>query len=511
MRFFAQGDVWFQTPLREGSNLFPFEFVLANKSKVMFADEDDFPFGRDGDYFEPISLNAQTTTKRRSADRNSPSRDVIFTPADFPVPVLICSAFSTHVQVLSATIKVNPFHVGNVLLGLEKGLGMGREERTAHFMTNLFNVQQRNLLGWGETILDQVKISSIRNVGISVYATMGTLKSFFGGSRNNLLENKLPMDSITKSFASAKRRLLLLDYGGTTVVDAVRKKGEVLMPTEEMVAVLKGLTRLENTDVYIVSGRTTDEVEQAFAAVGSRLGLVAEHSSFIRHPCSKRSERSWKQILGRENSSWMTIAKNLMELYTLKTYSTYLEEKVSMITWQFREADPDFGNSQAKELQHNLQYVLQAENVIVVKGKGYVEVRPKNCDKGNAAHLLFSKKDYDFVFCAGDDSADEPMFDYFKKLSTSSGGGKEFWTCGVVDLETKAKYQLSNVGEVLSTLESLLISANRLVHSNNIPTLVSEDEHSQSEEPRSECSDHLQTDGSNEDAFEIGGGENNFF
>jgi len=41
---------------------------------------------------------------------------------------------------------------------------------------------------------------------------------------------------------------------------------------------------------------------------------------------------------------------NLMQLYTKRTYGTYVERKDSMVLWQYRDADPEFGSKQVRFL-----------------------------------------------------------------------------------------------------------------------------------------------------------------
>ncbi|RYH28705.1 hypothetical protein EON65_11260, partial [archaeon] len=70
---------------------------------------------------------------------------------------------------------------------------------------------------------------------------------------------------------------------------------------------------------------------------------------------------------------------------------------------------------------------------------GYIEVRPTNASKGtfveHAMHLMRSGGgDPDFILCVGDDSSDEPMFEYvqnyIQNLQTNSGNQKHTHTQG---------------------------------------------------------------------------------
>ena len=73
-------------------------------------------------------------------------------------------------------------------------------------------------------------------------------------------------------------------------------------------------------------------------------------------------------------------------------------------------------NTQASELVDHLGNVMKNYDVLVIKGKGYVEVRPNGVDKGSVARRILNRHNsnttapLDFVLVLGDDVADEAMF-----------------------------------------------------------------------------------------------------
>ena len=44
-----------------------------------------------------------------------------------------------------------------------------------------------------------------------------------------------------------------------------------------------------------------------------------------------------------------------MKNYTAKTEGSYIEDRESMIIWNFKDSDPEFGNWQAKELTTHIE------------------------------------------------------------------------------------------------------------------------------------------------------------
>lgn len=62
--------------------------------------------------------------------------------------------------------------------------------------------------------------------------------------------------------------------------------------------------------------------------------------------------------------------QTIMNLYAQRTHGTYVVNKGSALLWQFRDADPEFGWLQSKELEDHLTTVLKPFRWIVVAGNG---------------------------------------------------------------------------------------------------------------------------------------------
>jgi hypothetical protein len=119
-----------------------------------------------------------------------------------------------------------------------------------------------------------------------------------------------------------------------------------------------------------------------------------------------------------------------MSIYVERTHGTYIEQKGSAIIFQFRDADPEFGYLQSKELEENLADVVNSYPIEIIRGggidDGYIEVRPKGLSKGlflkHAMSILSSQgKSVDFVLGIGDDISDEPLFESMHHLKHMKG------------------------------------------------------------------------------------------
>ena len=186
------------------------------------------------------------------------------------------------------------------------------------------------------------------------------------------------------------------------------------------------------------------------------IGLAAEHGYFWTHP---RVTSDWRCLLGETaavlpSAKWVTLTEGIMTPYVNRTPNTYVEDKGSARVWQFRDAEADFGPSQAKELHAELEIALRAEAVDITTGKGYVEVKLRGVNKGAAIDSFLTALQTeqgvvpDFVLCVGDDRSDESMFE---RLLHPSFKGSVF-TSTVGRKKSMAKFFLSDVDHVSSIL-----------------------------------------------------------
>jgi trehalose 6-phosphate synthase/phosphatase len=167
--------------------------------------------------------------------------------------------------------------------------------------------------------------------------------------------------------------------------------------------------------VIITSGRQRGLLETWFGSVNN-IGYAAEHGFTYKVP-----GEDWKMMLppGCESTvdmTWTSIAFQLMDLYRKRVQNTYIHFKGSAMVWQYREADPEVGAWQARELAAALEETLSSHHVVVSSGKGYVEVRIRGVNKGVCATTILNelqagKGRPDFVLCMGDDRSDELMFE----------------------------------------------------------------------------------------------------
>lgn len=119
-----------------------------------------------------------------------------------------------------------------------------------------------------------------------------------------------------------------------------------------------------------------------------------------------------------------------MQTYTEKTDGPFIEQKESMIVWNYRDTDAEFGNWQAKELTSHLEHVFCNLSIEVVHKKKQLEVVPMQVKKQKLVKdivtLLGKRFPLDFIMYIGEDSGNEPVFNYLnsrkQKLSKYLSG-----------------------------------------------------------------------------------------
>ncbi|KFG39981.1 trehalose-phosphatase, partial [Toxoplasma gondii FOU] len=140
----------------------------------------------------------------------------------------------------------------------------------------------------------------------------------------------------------------------------------------------------------------------------------------------------WHCMSRQTDFTWKQVAIELMLQYVKRTQGSFIENKScsdsklnvttvnsslvllqgSALVFQYRDADPDFGSMQAKDLSNYLGELLFGYPVSVMSGKGYVEVKLRGVNKGHAVEKVLRKLsnlhgDVDFVLCVGDDSLEK--------------------------------------------------------------------------------------------------------
>mmetsp|Transcript_43788 Transcript_43788/g.64314 ORF Transcript_43788/g.64314 Transcript_43788/m.64314 type:complete len:1235 (+) Transcript_43788:138-3842(+) len=390
MALLRAADVCMVTSLRDGLNRIPLEFTMAH-------------------------LDALTEAGRRDGRKRG---------------LCILSEFSSCTRVMRGALHVNPWKISQIANAFQQALTMSEDERMRRITTASEFVTRVTTQRWALAVLLDLK-GVQKNIDIGNYSGAGLGLGYrILGMDTGF--NSLDPGTVAKSYKNTRSRLILLDYGGTIVgndnLDSlsrymmVKRRCASSLPTDGLVSTLTELCSDKRNTVFVVSGKERHSLSKTLGHI-PHLGLAAEHGMFISWPTSKTTgKRKWSTIIPEQDRTWRSLAITIMEVYTSRTHGSYIEETEMKVLWQYRDADPEFGYLQSKELEDHLSNVLRGFSVEVLHGGkeegGYVEVRPKGVNKGVLSMHVISKlkKKIDFALALGDDHCDEPMLSVMRQI-----------------------------------------------------------------------------------------------
>lgn len=244
-------------------------------------------------------------------------------------------------------------------------------------------------------------------------------------------------NKVIEKYKEAKSRLLLFDYDGT-LVDFASLPKEAL-PSKELLRTLKELAGKPRTKVVIITGRAWEDMD---TFVGSLpIGIIAEHGAMLKE------NGRWQEQSG-DDRGWKKYILPILNEASAECPGSFVEEKHFSLTWHYRNAESESGDTHSRELIRILESIIPSYNLKILDGNKVVEIMNKEIGKGKAVKNLVEQNNYDYILSIGDDKTDEEMFEFFLHSSNAV-------TVKVGNGNTFAKYKLDNVNNVISLLEQL--------------------------------------------------------
>ena len=134
--------------------------------------------------------------------------------------------------------------------------------------------------------------------------------------------------------------------------------------------------------------------------------------------------RDWEDVNPGVDTTWVVEVAPILESFTRQTPGSFLEANGSCVTWHYRDADPDFGDAQAKNLILHLEVVAENRPVkcSMSATKRQISLQPARVSKGRALRgaVGVDMDAYDLVFVVGGE-ADEDVFELFAGLANEEG------------------------------------------------------------------------------------------
>lgn len=402
--------------------------------------------------------------------------------------IVIVSEFSGSSRVLTGSIGVNPWKRDEIVRAMELAFTMSAEERTARHEKDLEYIITNSRTKWAERILVDLKRTK-KQTAEGEYMGYG-LGLGFRMLEFNAGFKMLETDVVAKAYRETFRRVLFFDYGNTLTLEestgvhnfakylssgeqnAFVSNSETPKASSDLLASLTLLCADPRNTVFVLSGKERLDLEKTLGSVRG-LGLAAEHGYLYKWGTGANSgslltsqalastfegeEGVWLCTKDNFDDSWKDVTHAVMDIYTQRTHGTYIELKGSALLWQYRDADPEFGQLQAKELHDQLLQVLEHFQVEVVTGTDYLEVRPEGVDKGVIVDRVMSTIEstsgqyVDFILCMGDDLSDELMFQYLEGVRSRPN----MYTVTVGKKPSAAKYFVNDVDQVMEIVHAM--------------------------------------------------------
>ena len=277
--------------------------------------------------------------------------------------VVVLSEFVGAAQTLgSGALLVNPFNTDEVAKALYEALHMERQEREERHQYMVEYVMRFNAQHWADDFVTDLL----------------TQEQDHEELRKPLAEpTPLPTSAMLDAYKSSSKRLIVLGVLGT-LIDYEAFRG--MQPlNDDLFRDLQALSSDPRNTVVVMSGRERALVTQCIGDLP--VWIVAENGLY--HRLGGRGAE-WGCMLPDFDDSWIGSIKPVFKYFEERTPGSVTETQEGSITWHYREADEDFGEIQASDLQMHLERVLSNEPVAIALDAKQVQVRPYGVTKGAA-------------------------------------------------------------------------------------------------------------------------------
>ena len=355
---------------------------------------------------------------------NLVAKEYVATKKDNP-GVLILSEMAGAAVELQTAIQINPNDIDQIATAIYQALTMPESEQAERLTKMQQIVATQTVNKWAAVFMSEWQQVMDKNTYLA----------------SKLLTQGM-MDQLGESYASARKRLILLDYDGTLV--GFKQRPEDAAPTPQLLEVLQKLGKDERNHVVINSGRNPENLEKWLGALP--LDFAAEHGA------SYKEHGKWY----RKNAApiWGEGILSILRMFVDKTPHSSLEKKETSLVWHYREVDSWLGELRAQQLIQSLLSICMQRNLQILPGNKVVEIKSSEHTKGSEVKRLLNQSDggYDFMLAIGDDTTDNDMF---AALPNNA------YTIKIGQASEMARFNLANQQQTIPFLDSLTVSAAR--------------------------------------------------
>ncbi|GAB7353262.1 hypothetical protein MBLNU459_g3770t1 [Dothideomycetes sp. NU459] len=348
---------------------------------------------------------------------------------------LILSEFTGSASVFGGNeLSINPWDYQACAEAIKKALEMPEPEKERRYKTLKHIVEHHNGGYWVARLIESLKKCYHEQY-----------------HRNAMSIPRLSIAALSEQYKKALRRIFILDYEGT-LASYGTEINVVLTSPQRVLDSLNELLADRKNVVYVMSGRTPEELQRLFQQVPC-VGLIAENGCFLREYGA--SDTEWTTFADLDNiTKWKKDIKSILQYYHERVNGSRIEERHCSLVFHYEKAeDPELARSQAGDCADHINGSCEIYRVHAVPSGKAIIVEPRDWSKSTAATHIFDtlrKKNVegkglpkpDFMLVAGDDREDEIIFDWANKLE-KEGLMKNVTTVSIGKRNTRAMTTLT--------------------------------------------------------------------
>ena len=352
--------------------------------------------------------------------------------------------------------KINEIDIFQNISALEKVFSFNYINKYMN-EKNINFINDNQILNWAKIFFSKLKKVSFNEDNCQkIVIGLGLGFSLMNLRRDFIHLNKR---DFTKDYHESNKSLIFLDY--ENIIQTFNKENKE--QKENVLSQLKLFSSQEKNKLYIISGGKKGNLDEIFGGITS-IGLASEYGFFYKKPGENNLQKDYNQLFQMNDWSWKKGILPILKGFTERTEGSYIIEKESMISWVYKNCDPDFGLIQANEMITHIKGLLfQNDFIMVTDENDSVNIRPKNINKGFFISEIL-KQEYindefpEFILVIGDQDGDEEMFNYLNYLKNNfdiKSKNISIYSVTIGKRISNANYFLNECNEILEYIEIL--------------------------------------------------------
>lgn len=317
---------------------------------------------------------------------NLVSLEYVMSQKDEYPGIILLSEFAGASSTLSYAMSINPWNIKDTATRMKEALHHPLVKRRAEMEAMRNFLKNYNSSDWAKYNLRDLVQQSKKTASIAPRPNDGK----FDWMSN--LQNK--------------EILFFCDLDGTLA--PISPYPQDVKLHAQTIELLQEIGKRKNCEFVVVSGRDKEFLEEQFIDNDFEFPLAACHGAYRYSP----KENKWVNLIPQDSIKWKEDVLEILDLYTLRTPGSFIEDKGHALTWHYRNSPREFGDFLATKLFYELEEALGNQPVQVNRGKKVIEVKSIHANKGYFVQQWIQARNIkpDVVVAIGDDTTDEDMF-----------------------------------------------------------------------------------------------------